>query len=234
MISPRGRAVVRERLALAPRLVGLVALIALAAWTFSHSYQQPGPDEQHPPLVVKAQPAPKEPVSAGPQPSPSLLTPEPLNPAPMVERPASTVITLRPPYEVVDVRTIRASGRTITLAGIEGFAQSATCRARDGTRWSCAKLARDALRSRIGSQSLRCSTEGQASAAMFVATCTTLSGEDLARTLVAEGWARARRRPLAIWVRDESSRGTRARAVGLAHRRTGQGSVMEVFTAYSV
>ena len=190
MVSPRGRAVTRERLALAPRLVVLVGLIALAAWAFSHSYQQPGPDEQHPPLVVKAQPAPKEPVSVGPQPSPSLLTPEPLIPASTVERPPSTIITLRPPYDVMDVRTIRAGGRTLTLAGIEGLAQKATCRARDGTRWSCAKLARDALRSRIGSQSLRCSTEAQASAAMFVATCTTISGEDLARTLVADGWAR--------------------------------------------
>ncbi len=189
--SLRGHAVTRERLALAPRLVGLVALIVLAAWTFSRSHQQPGPDEQHTALVVKAQPAPKEPVSAGPEMSPSLLSPEPLNPEPTVERPPSTAITLRPPYKVMDVRTIRAGRHTITLAGIEVFGQNATCRARDGTRWSCAKLARDALRTRLGSQSLRCSTEAQASAAIFVATCTTVSGEDLARTLVAEGWARA-------------------------------------------
>ena len=96
----------------------------------------------------------------------------------------------RAPYDIADVRTIRARGRTITLAGIEGFDQNSTCRARDGTRWSCAKLARDALRSRIGNQSLRCSTEAQASAVVFVATCTTSSGEDLARTLVADGWVR--------------------------------------------
>ena len=63
-------------------------------------------------------------------------------------RPRSAVLAVRLPYEVVDVRTIRAEGRMITLAGIEGFDQNATCRARDGTRWSCAKLAKDALRSR--------------------------------------------------------------------------------------
>ncbi len=173
MITSRGRAVTRERLALAPRLVGLVALIVLAAWAFSRSYQQPGLDEQNPPLVVKAQPAPKEQVSAGPQPSPSLLTPEPLNPAPTVERPPSTAITLRPPYDVVDVRTIRAGGRTIMLAGIEGLNQNATCRARDGTRWSCAKLAKDALRSRVGNQSLNCRSEGDATGTALVAGCMT-------------------------------------------------------------
>jgi endonuclease YncB( thermonuclease family) len=91
----------------------------------------------------------------------------------------------------VDVRTIRAGGRTITLAGIEGFDQNATCRARDGTRWSCAKLARDALRARVGNQSLSCGTEQDASATVLVATCTTGGGHDLAHALVADGWARA-------------------------------------------
>ena len=38
---------------------------------------------------------------------------------------------------------------------------------------------------------MSCSTEAQASAVVFVATCTTSSGDDLARALVAEGWARA-------------------------------------------
>ena len=68
--------------------------------------------------------------------------------------------------------------------------QNTTCRARDGTRWSCAKLAKDALRSRIGNRSLSCSTEAPANAVVFVATCTTSSGYDLARVLVADGWAR--------------------------------------------
>src|SRR4051812_26021099 len=43
----------------------------------------------------------------------------------------------------------------------------------------------------VGSQSLRCSTEARASAVAFVAMCATSRGEDLARTLIAEGWARA-------------------------------------------
>ena len=70
--------------------------------------------------------------------------------------------------------------RTITLAGIEGLDQNATYRARDGTRWSCAKLAREALRARVGNQSLSCSTEQEASATVLVATCTTEGGHDLA------------------------------------------------------
>src|SRR5215212_5655962 len=190
LASHKGWSVARERLGLAPRLVGLLGLIALAAWAFSGSHQQPGPEERRPALVVKAQPAAKEPVSAEPQPSPSPFTYQPPKAPQPSERLPSTIFTLRPPYDVVDVRTIRAGGRTMTLAGIEGFGQDASCRARDGTRWSCAKLARDALRSRVGSQSLRCSPEAQATAIAFVATCTTSRGEDLARTLVADGWAR--------------------------------------------
>jgi endonuclease YncB( thermonuclease family) len=191
LASHKGWSVTRERLGLAPRLVGLLGLIALAAWAFSGSHQQPGPEERRPSLVVKAQPAPEEPVSAEPQPSPSSsMILQPPKAAQTAEPLPATIITLRPPYDVVDVRTIRAGGRTITLAGIEGFGQDASCRARDGTRWSCAKLARDALRGRVGSQSLRCSTEAQATAVVFVALCTTSRSEDLARTLVADGWAR--------------------------------------------
>jgi len=74
---------------------------------------------------------------------------------------------VKPPYDVVDVRTIRAGGRTIMLAGIENLAQKAACRARDGTRWSCAKLARDALRARVGNQGLTCSTEQEANATVL-------------------------------------------------------------------
>jgi hypothetical protein len=179
----------RASLALALRLLTLAGVSALLAWAFSSPHPQPGPEVLPSPFVVKAQPTPKERVSAASQLAPSPI-PEPSRPPQPSERLPSTIITLRPPYDTVDVRTIRAGGRTITLAGIDGFDQNATCRARDGTRWSCAKLARDALRSRIGSHSLRCSTEAQASAVVFVATCTTISGEDLARTLVADGWAR--------------------------------------------
>jgi endonuclease YncB( thermonuclease family) len=191
VLSFRGRAVTREGLALAPRLVGLLGLIALAAWVFSGARQQPGPEELPSAWVVKAQPTTKEQVSAEPGPSPSLPSPEPLSPLQTAASAPATVIAFRPPYDVVDVRTIRAGRRTITLAGIEGFDQNSTCRARDGTRWSCAKLARDAVRSRVGNQSLSCSTEAQASATSLVVMCMTSAGEDLARVLVAEGWARA-------------------------------------------
>ena len=191
MLAFRGRLITRERLGLVPRLVGLLGLLTLAAWVFSSARQQPGPEEFSPAWVVKAQPPPKEQASAWPQPSPSVPIPEPLRWKQMAEPPRSETISIRPPYEVVDVRTIRAGGRTIMLAGIEGFGQNATCRARDGTRWSCAKLAKDALRSRISNQSLSCSPGQEASATVLVATCTTRAGDDLAHALVAEGWALA-------------------------------------------
>jgi endonuclease YncB( thermonuclease family) len=190
VLSFRTRAVTRERLGLAPRLLTVLGLIAVAAWAFSGAHQQPGSEEHSSAWVVKAQPTPKEQVSAEPEPASTLSPPELLSPPQNAASTPATVIAVGPPYDIADVRTIRARGRTITLAGIEGFDQNSTCRARDGTRWSCAKLARDALRSRIGNQSLRCSTEAQASAVVFVATCTTSSGEDLARTLVADGWVR--------------------------------------------
>src|SRR5215210_2503613 len=150
-----------------------------------------GGEDEQPPKLQKAEPPPTDQGSAWPETPASLLSPEPLNPPQSAERPPSAVVTIRPPYDVVDVRTIRAGGRTITLAGIEGFDQNATCRARDGTRWSCAKLAREALRARVGNQSLTCSTEQEASATVLVATCTTRAGDDLAHALVADGWARA-------------------------------------------
>jgi endonuclease YncB( thermonuclease family) len=191
VLSFRGRLITRERLGLVPRLVGLLGLLTLAAWVFSGARQQSGPEEFSSAWVVKAQLPPKKQGSALPEAAASLLSPEPLNPPPMAERPPSAVVTVTPPYDVVDVRTIRAGGRTIMLAGIEGLNQNATCRARDGTRWSCAKLAKDALRSRIGNQSLSCSPGQEASATVLVATCTTRAGDDLAHALVAEGWARA-------------------------------------------
>src|SRR5215210_9001465 len=150
-----------------------------------------GGEDEQPPKLQKAEPPPKDQGSAWPETPASLLSPKPLNSPQTAERPPSAVVKVEPPYDVVDVRTIRAGGRTITLAGIEGFDQNATCRARDGTRWSCAKLAKDALRSRIGNQSLSCSPGQEASATVLVATCTTRAGDDLAHALVAEGWARA-------------------------------------------
>src|SRR5215210_7181562 len=139
-----------------------------------------GGEDEQPPKLQKAEPPPKDQGSAWPETPASLLSPKPLNSPQTAERPPSAVIAVRPPYDVVDVRTIRAGGRTITLAGIEGFDQNSTCRARDGTRWSCAKLARDAVRSRVGSQSLNCIAETETSAAWLVATCMTNAGYDVA------------------------------------------------------
>src|SRR5829696_6735275 len=99
LASHKGRSVTRERLGLAPRFVGLLGLIALAAWAFSGSRQQPGPEEQAPALVVKAQPAPKEPVSVEAQPSPPPFTYQPPKAPQPSERLPSTILTLRPPYD---------------------------------------------------------------------------------------------------------------------------------------
>ncbi len=88
MIAFRQGAEIRKRLGVAPRLVGLLGLIAVMAGAFSGLHQQPGPEERQPTLVVKAQPTPKEPVSAEPQPSPSPFTyqppkaPQPSEPSP--------------------------------------------------------------------------------------------------------------------------------------------------------
>jgi len=161
--------------------------MALAAWVFSGARQQPSPEELSSAWVVKAQPTPKEQVSTERGPSPSLPLPEPHSPPQTAASAPATVIAVRPPYDALDVRTIRAGGRMITLAGIEGFDQNAPCRARDGTRWSCAKLARDAVRSRVGSQSLNCIAETEASATLPAATCMTNAGYDVACVL-GRGW----------------------------------------------
>jgi endonuclease YncB( thermonuclease family) len=185
------RRLLGERLGPAPRLVGFAGLIAFLAWGFSDPDQKLTAEKELSPLVVKAQFAPREPGSvwqvSSPQP-----TPEALTPFPTIQPQPSTAIVLKPPFDVVDVRTIRAGERTITLAGIDGIGRNTTCRARDGTRWSCEKLATDALRKLTISQSLSCEPTVEMGAVGVVATCKTSTGHDLARTLVAEGWAHAR------------------------------------------
>src|SRR4051794_23003113 len=99
---------------------------------------------------------------------------------------------LRPPFDVVDVRTIRGGGRTITLGGIERAGRDPPWPSRDGTRWSREKLATDAPRKLVISQSLSCNAAVVGSTAGVMAVCTTGTGHDLARALVTEGWARAR------------------------------------------
>ena len=59
VIAFRHGADIRKRLGVAPRLVGLLGLIAVVAGAFSSLHQQPGPEERQPALVVKAQPTPK-------------------------------------------------------------------------------------------------------------------------------------------------------------------------------
>ena len=94
VLSFRGCPIIRERLSLAPRLVGPLGLLALAAWVFSGARQQPGPEEFSSAWVVKAQPPPKEQASAWPQPSPSVPIPEPLHSKQMAEPSQSETITI--------------------------------------------------------------------------------------------------------------------------------------------
>jgi len=181
----------RERLGPAPRLLGFAGLLALVGWGFGDRGQELASEKEQPPLIIEAQPAPREPVRVW-QVSSQEQTPEAPSSTPATEPPPSTAVMLRPPFDVVDVRTIRAGERTITLAGIERIGRNATCRARDGTRWSCEKLATDAPRKLVISQSLSCNAAVVGSTAGVMAVCTTGTGHDLARALVAEGWARAR------------------------------------------
>jgi endonuclease YncB( thermonuclease family) len=107
---------------------------------------------------------------------------------------------------VIDGDTLEIDGRRIRLFGIDAPELSQTCD-RGGEAWACGSAAADELRALIGSYALSCEGSEVDVYGRLLAVCY-ISGVDLNRTLVAEGWATAFRRYSDNYVADE----TRARA----------------------
>jgi endonuclease YncB( thermonuclease family) len=96
-------------------------------------------------------------------------------------------LTIKPPYEVQDGITFNAGQRVIRVAGVRGVEPGAVCTGEDGALWACGQQARVALHNATRMQSFVCVEVAQDSAATL-ANCRN-EGADLARVLVADGWA---------------------------------------------
>jgi endonuclease YncB( thermonuclease family) len=103
-------------------------------------------------------------------------------------RPTSTLVTLEPPYAIVDGLTVKTVDRVVRLAGLEGPPREAICFDEKGYLWACGLQARAALNNLITSRSVPCKVIGRDNEA-DVAHCQ-VDRADLGRKLVAAGWAR--------------------------------------------
>lgn len=82
------------------------------------------------------------------------------------------------------------SGRNLELAGIEPTPANRFCGTANGGQWPCGMIARTAFRALIRGRALECDVDDAEWEGTAVAHCA-LNGDDLARWLVAQGWAGA-------------------------------------------
>lgn len=82
------------------------------------------------------------------------------------------------------------SGRNLELAGIEPTPANRFCETADGGQWPCGMIARTAFRALVRGRALECDVDDAEWEGTAVAHCE-LNGDDLARWLVAQGWAEA-------------------------------------------
>ncbi len=89
---------------------------------------------------------------------------------------------------VVSAGAIEAGDHAIRLAGISATTPDATCG--DGANlWPCGRVARSALRSFIHGRAIACEVPAGSDAIPDPAHCQ-VGGEDIAKWLVAQGWAK--------------------------------------------
>jgi endonuclease YncB( thermonuclease family) len=127
-------------------------------------------------------------------------------------------IQVRPPVDVLDGRSFRWHGATLTLEGVAAPDTTTLCFAKDDTAWSCAELAKRSFRSLV-QRELECVAVGRPPNLM--ARCMS-GGEDIARLHVASGWVQ----PAAGAPPELAAESTRAREAGrgLWAWRTGDGT----------
>jgi endonuclease YncB( thermonuclease family) len=122
-------------------------------------------------------------VRAEARPSPP-ATPPRTEPA----SPPSILVTLEPPYVIVDGLTVKTMDRVVRLAGLEGPPREAICFDEKGYLWACGLQARAALNNLITDRPVPCKVIGRDND-VDIGHCQ-VDRADLGRKLVAAGWAR--------------------------------------------
>jgi endonuclease YncB( thermonuclease family) len=93
------------------------------------------------------------------------------------------------PAWVVDGDSIRISGVSIRLEGIDAPEWDQSCRDSAGRSWLCGRAATNQLRERTRGQALTCLPRARDRYARVVATCSLADGTDLNAWMVRQGWA---------------------------------------------
>lgn len=104
--------------------------------------------------------------------------------------------------KVIDGDTLEIGSQRIRLFGIDAPEATQKCD-RAGERWACGQASADELRGMIGSGELTCSGNEVDTYGRLLAVCT-ISGVDLNRLMVTEGWATAFRRYSENYMPDEN------------------------------
>ena len=104
---------------------------------------------------------------------------------------------------VIDGDTIEIHAERIRLEGVDAPESGQSCTDTAGNAWPCGQRAAFALADHIGQKPVHCISSGKDRYRRSLATCD-LSGENLNRWLVANGWAVAYRRYSESYVSDEA------------------------------
>lgn len=104
------------------------------------------------------------------------------------------VLEVPAPLSSVDGTSFRRGDEIVRLRGIEGPARDAVCFDAEGYRWACGLQARAALHNAVAQRSFQCRPRRVIAPSEIAADCAVTGGDgpqgDLARLLVAQGWAR--------------------------------------------
>lgn len=138
---------------------------------------RPGIRDVSPDGVVRAPLAPGELVERLPA----------VVPPPPPPRPPKPVVYARP--QAIEAGVLGVGERTVRLAGIEPTPASRRCAGAAGD-WPCGAFARTALQRFLRQRTLDCDPAPEPASASVVTTCR-VGGQDIARWLVAQGWAKA-------------------------------------------
>lgn len=175
-------------------LLGSIAAAGLAAFALAFAGHapwswDPRPDRVQPERITAPPEKPMIPT-AGEKTGLSPLSPQILGEPARFRR----VITVEPPYEMVDARRFYAGDQLIVLSGIAAPPMDAVCDNPDKTLSPCGIFARATLYAIIRGEKLTCQSQGAAPElspppAALVGACR-MQGKDVATELVRVGFAR--------------------------------------------